>query len=328
MPALWRRITGALPGVLLYMVTIGSWAQEKEYQFLGPVEIIKNGVVELAVAAHVGRVVSFRRTPGSEWLAVNDARPNPEWHWNPWGGDRVWPTPQALCPQIYGNTGFDPVIDGQPWEILEKGANFLMMRSRESQALGVRVWRRIELPEGEPVAVHDFRLEATGPRRFPTHVWTVSQVLDPDALFVETDRHIPHFGLKPFPFKWWPEYSAGPPQTQTRHQGRALEIRADQNLKLGTYGRWIAAVRGQEAFLQTISYNPTELYLEASNLQVYADTARSIYEIETLSPTWSPNSDTMFFWKVRWDLFSLDPGKDTTQQLLERTRAHHAPKQD
>lgn len=307
MASLPHAFAGILAGALMAMPANSSRAGEV-YRHLGPVEVIENGVVRLAVAPRIGRVVSFRRPDGPEWLAVNDAVRNPGWHWNPWGGDRVWPTAQMLCPQIYGNTGFDPAIDGLPWKVVGKGANFLELLSAESKELGIRIQRRIELPAGEPVAVHEFRLESVGTRRYPVHVWTVTGISAPEKILLETDPHVPHFGFKRF--KWWPEYSPAVPTVEKIDSDRALAVTVADDKKIGAYGRWIAALRDGEIFLQTIRYDAKALYLEASNLQVYTEKARAIYEMETLSPTWLPGKNGTFFWTVRWELITLPKGAD------------------
>lgn len=298
------RLARFSPGILALTLAVANPASAKTaFRHLGPVETLDNGVVRLEVAPRIGRVVSFRRVDGPEWLAVNDSAPNPGWHWNPWGGDRVWPTAQMLCPQIHGNTGFDPVIDGQPWEIVERGEHFLELRSGESKDLGIRIRRRIELPAGTAAAVHEFRVESAGPRRFPVHVWTVTGVLDPEKILLETDRRVPHFGFKPF--KWWHENSPAMPVVEEIDSGRSLAVTMADDKKIGTYGRWIAALRGGEMFLQTIPYDSGALYLEASSLQVFTEKKRAIYEMETLSPTWLPGKDESFSWTVRWELIAL-----------------------
>jgi len=301
--------------LLLFGVCLRAPAAEADaYLHLGPVERITNGIVTLGVAPRVGRIVSFRRSGGTEWLKVNDVAPPTGWNWNPWGGDRVWPTCQLLCQQIYGNGGFDPVIDGGPWEITGRGRNFIELLSGGSQPLGIRIRRRIELPAGLPAAVHTFRLESIGPRRFPVHLWTVTEIREPEKILLETDRRVPHAGSKPF--RKWPEHTPAPPEVAEIDEGRSLAVGLGVSMKIGTYGRWIAALRGGEAFLQSISYDPKAVYLEASSLQIYAETKRSIYEIETLSPTWFPGSGGDFSWVVRWELVPLSSSENPERSIL------------
>lgn len=304
--------------VLAVALAISALTAEENFHHLGSVEVIENGVVRLAVAPKIGRVVSFRRISGPEWLAVDDAAAKPSWHWNPWGGDRVWPTAQMLCPQIYGNTGFDSVIDGQPWEVVAKGVNYLEMRSGASRQLGLRIRRRIELPPGKAAAVHTFHGESTGPRRYPVHIWTVTGISAPEKIFLETDRRVPHPGSKAF--RWWPEHSPAFPIVQELDSGGVLQVTMTDDKKIGTFGRWIAALREGETFLQTILYDPSALYLEASNLQAYTENARGIYEIETLSPTWLPGEAEPFSWIVRWELIILPEGADPQKAVSREAR--------
>ena len=289
-----------------------------QFTHLGPVEMIENGVVRLEVAPKIGRVVSFRRIGNPEWLQVEDKAPNPGWHWNPWAGDRIWPTPQFLCPQIYGNSGFDPVIDGEPWEVVAKTASSIELRSGVSPRLGIRILRRIELPPGESTAIHSLRIESIGRRKFPVHIWAVTGLRNPEKFFIETDSRIPHFSAKAF--RVWLEMTPKTPKVEFWNREQALGIDADTTKKIGTYGRWVAAVRDRELFLQTISFDPKDLYLEASNLQIFTDRTHNTYEMETLSPTWMPGRGGSFKWNIRWDLIELPdkPGSRSSPWALRK----------
>lgn len=296
---LW--IASPLRVVLAAFLVAHPCAQAAEFVHLGKVEFIENQTVRLGVALKVGRIVSFQRKEGKEWLVVEDKASNPGWFWNPWGGDRVWPTAQFLLPQIYGNTGFDPVIDGQPWEVLARSESSIEFRSGLSPQLGIRIIHGIELlPSG---VMHTYQVVKEQPSPFPVHVWTVTGISLPDYALLESDAQIPHPGN--LPFKWWREHATKVPDGKLLGASRALKIAPSPKTKIGTYGTWIAAVRGEEAFLQVISYDPAQLYLEASNLQFYADPRQGIHELEGLSPTWYLNPGETKTWKIVWRIVDI-----------------------
>jgi len=283
-----------------------------DFKVLGPVETLDNGVVTLDVALKVGRIVSFQKKGEANWLKVEDKEPNPDWHWNPYGGDRVWPSVQEYCPQIYGNLGCDPVIDGQPWKLISKTPDTLVMQSGLSPQLGVTITRKIELVKGAAEARIHLVLEKTAESKFPVQLWTVTAVRKGAGTWMEADRRVMHFGWKPF--KSWADVSPTVPPAKSIEKTGVLKVPLDGKLKVGTYGRWVAMVDGTGAFVQTVSYDPAELYLEASNLQAYVDPDLGIYEIETLSPGWFLRPGERREWTVDWKLVSFPKDAETDAQ--------------
>ena len=275
------------------------------YQHLGKVETLENGVVSLDVALEIGRIVSFKRHGEPDWVVAFDQETIPSWHWHPWGGDRVWPTAQHLNYQIYGNNGFDPVIDGQPWELVSKTKTSLIMRSGLSPQLGIQITHRIELPAKSAQVLHTYRVDRLESNPYPVHVWTITGVSEGDYILMESDASTPHPNHKPY--RRWAELHSQPPTASLIPDSRILKFTwaNDKTQKLGTYGNWIAMVRGREAFCQVIEFDPDALYLELSNLQAYMNRDRSTYEIEALSPTWTLRKGESEEWIVRWELVSL-----------------------
>lgn len=286
------------------------------FEQLGPVETLDNGEVTLDVALKVGRIVAYHRKNEPNWLHVEDRVPPAGWNWNPWGGDRVWPTAQALCTQIYGNGGFDPVIDGQPWELISKTKTTLEMRSGISPQLGLRITRRIELMPASSAVEHTFLVERVAPSIFPVHVWTVTGLKAGDYVLMESDPRVQHPGWKPF--KMWPGLpkDGAPAKAALLPGTRNLQVAWPQTstIKVGAFGRWIALVSGGSALRQTVSYDPKLLYLEESNLQTFLAPETSIYEIETLSPTWTLRTGEKETWTVRWQLVDFPADVTTAEQ--------------
>lgn len=277
-----------------------------EFAQLGPVETLDNGVVTLDVALRVGRIVSYHRHGEPDWLVVHDEVPHPGWNWNPWGGDRMWPTSQELNYQIYHNNGFDPVIDGKPWTLVSKTATSLEMRSGISPQLGLQVTHRIELVGKTTGVRHTYRLERLAGSNFPVHVWTVTGVRAGDFTLMESDPRVSHDGYKPYR-RWAERDFMVPPAATILPDTRILRVLPpkDGSIKLGTYGRWIALVSGRSAFWQGIDYLPDQLYLDACNLETFADTKTGTHELEALSPSWFMPKGESRQWTVHWRLLDF-----------------------
>lgn len=284
-----------------------------DFVHLGPVETLDNGAVVLSVAPRVGRVVAYHRPGEADWLAAFDLPPLTQWHWNPWGGDRVWLTSQPMNRHIYGNPGFDPVIDGQPWEVLSKTATSIELRSGVSLELGLRVTRRIELVGKTTEVLHAFRVERVAESPFPVHVWAVTGVRAGDYMLMESDPRSPHEDGKPYRTWTGVDFTA-PPRADLLPDTRVLQVlpppRKD-SMKAGTYGRWVALVAGGSAFWQGTAYLHGQFYQDACSLQTYISNKYKIQELETLSPTWFLAKGETREWTVRWRLLDF-PAEATT----------------
>ncbi len=292
---------------VLLLVQLGPAVGGDKYQVLGPTETLDNGLVTVEVALQIGRVTSYARKGEPNWLSINDSLPTPGWHWNPWGGDRIWPTSQSLFAQIYHNNGCDPVIDGAPWTLVTKTRTRLEMKSGISPELGLQITRRIDLVPNSTEVIHAFRLERVKASPFPVHLWNITAVRAGDYLLLESDPAIEHPANKPF--KWWPDASPAEPKAALLKPTRILDVPwPTTKVKLGTYGRWIALVSGGAAFIESISYDSRLPYLDGSSLQTYIETERHIYEMETLSPTWFLKEGESQEWKVRWKLIDFPDG--------------------
>lgn len=291
----------------------GDIRAAEAFTHLGPVETLDNGVVRLGVALRVGRVVSYRRGDEPDRLVVRDEAPLAWWPMNLWGGDRIWPTVQSLNPQIYGGTMCDPVIDGQPWELVRRTPTSLEMRSGVSPHLGLRVTRRIELAGGTTEVLHAWRLERVSASRFPVHVWAVTGVRAGDYVLMESDARASHGAGAPFKAFPSDDPKSPPPVAALLPGTRVLRVDwpAKDAAKAGTYGRWIAMVAGGSALLQTVEFPHGELFLDASNLQTYNDPVAGLHEIETLSPTWQLAPGETREWTVRWRLVDFPPSVAT-----------------
>lgn len=304
---------------------------------LGKILPLCNGVVHLEISPQTGRITHFARTGGENWIDVNDVAVPAGTDWKPWGGDRIWPYLLQLAPQIFGNRFFDPALEDEPWEIraytplASRGTHTdagtpasITIVSQPSPHLGIRVTRTITLPAGQAAVLHDVLLERLPDppeslpqqhRGFPLHVWAVTSITQADAILLAYDSRVPQSAYGE-PYKWWPSISpqrpdvallSSAPSALPQEQALLIPWPSPQSgaLKVGTYGTWIAALRGGEAFVQSIDYDPRALYLDESSLQAYLEPARGLYEIETLSPSWFLLPGQSRNWKIRWQLMPL-----------------------
>ena len=293
--------------VLFVLVFLAASAcLRAEFAQLGPVETLDNGAVSLQVALRVGRITSYQRAGEPNWLVVHDEVPHPGWNWNPWGGDRMWPTSQTLNYQIYRNNGFDPVIDGQPWTLISKTATTLEMRSGISPELGLQVTHRIELVGKTSDVLHTYRVARVSESPFPVHVWTVTGIRLGDYMLMESDARVKHEGYQPYR-TWSGTDFTERPAASLLPDTRILQIAPPKagSMKVGTYGRWIASVSGGSAFWQSVAYLPDQLYLDACNLEAFMNVNTATYELETLSPSWFLAKGETREWTVRWRLLDF-----------------------
>ena len=290
---------------MLLLLGQPGWAVGGDkYQVLGPTETLENDLVTIEVAPKIGRVTAYQRKGESNWLMIDDRPPTPGWHWNPWGGDRLWPTSQSLFAQIYHNNGCDPIIDGAPWTLVTKTRTSLEMKSGISPELGLQITRRIDLVPNSTEIIHTFRLDRVTASPFPIHLWNITAVRAGDYFLLESDPTIEHPDNKPF--RWWPDTFPAQPKAVLLKPLPILQVPwPATKVKLGTYGRWIALVSGSAAFIESISYDSRLPYLDGSSLQTYIDPERHIYEMETLSPTWFLKEGESREWKVRWRLIDF-----------------------
>ena len=125
-------------------------------------------------------------------------------------------------------------------------------------------------------------------------------------MLMESDPRVGHDGYKPY--RCWPAQDFPTPAVASLLPGtRILKVLPpkDGSMKLGTYGHWIAQVSGRSAFWQGVDYLPEQLYLDACNLEGFADTETGTYELETLSPSWFLTKGESRQWTVRWRLLDF-----------------------
>jgi hypothetical protein len=149
---------------------------------------LTNGVVEAIVVPAVGRVMQFRfagEDAGPFWEnpAVDGHRAGKDSEgWANYGGDKVWPAPQAAWPKIAGSGWPPPAgFDGRPAQA-EVGGGDVTLVFPPDEAYGLQVRRRIALVPGAPVMRITTTFAKTAGAPVEAGIWTITQLRDPLAI--------------------------------------------------------------------------------------------------------------------------------------------------
>jgi hypothetical protein len=251
---------------------------------------LTNPLIRLEVSPSVGRIIHFGPTGGANLFWINTERgvekgpTRGELTYRNYGGDKIWPTLQAIWPRAYGGQGQwppDGIIDGQAWTLIDRSERRLVMQSPQAAHLGIQVKREIELHETEPRVTIRNTITRQKANIFPVHVWTISQVRWPNYVLMDVahDRTMD---------QTWIPMGGKNVETLVQPIGDDAAIRFDiepkrgGGNKVGTLGRWLAAVWDDHIWYQWTDFDPAGMYPDASSVQIYYD--GNYTELELLSP--------------------------------------------
>ena len=282
---MWRQATlpPTAPSVPIAWVGLGEIVRDRSI-------FLDNGRARLGVCPEVGRIVWFSSSETRDnVLWINDSQPFIERRasqgWCNWGGDKLWPAPQSDWAEVMGwRWPPDPVLDGLSWKLLDHGPLSCVMESRPSPYWGVAFRRRITMDADRPLVEIRNTMVRVSECGSPVNIWSVTQVERPECCLLG----IAEPTAEPSRASWrW--LSGEPPGVAAspvvREIGGAVEYSppGEPPTKIGTMGRWIAAVYPDVIFLQeTAVIDPDGDYADNASVQVYAD-ARCV-EMELLSP--------------------------------------------
>ena len=181
------------------------------------------------------------------------------------------------------------------------------------------VTRSFRLDPDAPVARITNTLLRTQANPFPLHAWTVTQVQTPDAAVLDAAGDRPADTPASLPLT---SETAEKVASRLAPLGDASgATRWDQSgplhAKLGSHGRWVAAVYPDLTFLQRTAYDPTGGYLDDSSVQVYR--GDPYLELELWSPLAQPAPGEELSNEVTWEL--LDAPAEEAERLLMRLDA-------
>ncbi len=259
---------------------------------------LESPAARLEVAPGIGRIVAFGPPAGPDLLWRNSeaglAEAREKNAWLNYGGDKLWPTQQCNWSKIHVQSWPpDRSLDGSAWEVLKTEKNLVGLRSPVSPDLNVRFTREISLLEGAAGVAIKNSLEQVAPSPFPVFIWSITQIRPPEFCLLDIAPEQP-FADKPFVL-----LSKDVPPTSLVAAGRALRLEplAGKSVKVGTFGRWLAAVFPDYVLLQQGAYAPGECYPERANMEIYWDAKNG----------WKPTADN---WPQReWnsDYVELEP---------------------
>ena len=159
-----------------------------EYRGWPDAVFLRNGEVEAVIVPAIGRVMQFRiagEADGPFWEnpAVDGRRASQDTKgWFNYGGDKVWPAPQAAWPRIAGRGWPPPAgFDGRPAQAEISGSAVTLVFPPDP-TYGLQVRRRIALTPGRQVMTITTTFEKTSGSAVEVGVWTITQLRDPEAV--------------------------------------------------------------------------------------------------------------------------------------------------
>ncbi len=293
---------------------------------------VSNEALRLSIAASVGRIVELRPAGGEDlmWRTTADkaAEGEAQDKWVNLGGDKVWPALQAMWGRYLPHGGGwppDPAIDGSRWDVVEHADRRVVIRSPVAPELGLRITRTIELDAREPRVVIHNRIERVQPSIFPVHIWSVSQLKQPDYTLLGVAQRRPQGPQGRELHTVFGNFAKDKVSAQVTPlaEGRAVrwDLTHEGGGKVGTLGTWCAAVYDGWVVVHQSAFDPAGSYPDASNMQVY--THGEYVELETLSPQSHPQPGEAIENTVVWTLLPTE-GRDDAA-LVEAIEKLPAP---
>ena len=161
-------------------------------------------------------------------------------------------------------------------------------------------------------------IEQTARSPFPVFIWSVTQIRPPEFCLLDIAPE------QPFPDKPFINLtSRGTPSMAMVPGERAVRMQAlpEKHTKLGTLGRWLAAVYPDCILLQSAAYDSTGCYSERANMEVYWNAKTGHKPTSDNWPTGTWNQDYVELEPIS-PLKHLQPGETlaytVTWQILPR----------
>lgn len=299
---------GLLTGLIFPMKLSAS---SPEPAWPGPAIVLDNGKVRLVISPQIGRITAFHQHGEANWLAPATEPLPPGQPWPSYPGDKLWPSAQFLWPQIHGSNGPDPVFDKLPWTVTRQEPLVVTLLSATSPRLGVQAERTIRLsPEGTRL-LQTCKLIRREASAFPVCVWMVTTCPLADYILLDLHPQAARSSGRPY----HPFGSPAHPLDNVRVWEEAAAVQfgwpTTGAQKAGTYGHWIALIRGDRGLVQRVQFVADGCYLEESNLQAWVAPHNRLCEIETSSPHWFLRPGEEAVWDIQWELVDF-PATCTT----------------
>lgn len=263
---------------------------------------LENAQARVVIRPDIGRVISFARRGGENRLWVADD-PNAFGAPMPlYGGLKIMVSPEVLWPQIRGVKHSDPATDGGSWNVLEQSSLHVRMQTF-SKDLGITVTWTIRLHDERAELQIDYDVKRTTNNPFPVHLWSITQIPLEGDLYLSSLPHVPDpYRNCIWALKLDDVVEIFPEQQALRFSGVAV----NEPLKIGTFGRWIAHIKENEAFVVCAPEVERRAYVEGSNLQAFSWAGRfPFYEMEVTSPLYDLRLGESFQTLEKWMLLDL-----------------------
>jgi hypothetical protein len=278
---------------------------------------LTDGKTEAIVVPALGRLMSFRRVGGENWLWDNSdaARKSSGKGWKNWGGDKTWLAPQARWNELGGKAGWPPPRewDGAPFQSQILSGGKLKIWGPVSPVTGTRISRVFYHDENGDFVVEQTVSKVEG-AAIEASIWSVAQVASKylNAVFLPLSQASAYENG----FRWLNEK----PGAEVSPMPRAVApnvlqvVPAGVAFKIGTDAprATIAAMRGTEV-LMLKSARPDGIYPDGQTsdnglpIELFnsGDAINGYVELELLSPLLQFKSGERRTHAVRWSVHSL-----------------------
>jgi hypothetical protein len=294
---------------------------------------LANEHISAVIVPALGRVMSFSRPGGDNWLWSGmtpsaDGKFTSPLSWSNWGGDKTWLAPQSNWLALAGRTWppdptwGDPAAGPHVGRVLPSGG--LSVTGPVSPLSGLRVLREYRL-EGAELVITQTAENVSGPAR-TVALWSVTNVDPPEATFFVPSPQSAHAD-------GYCDYRADQPPLRVTRQAGLLIVKSGTThvQKLGFDTPWaaLAVQRGRELFVQRAEHPagtyPHGAHGVGSSAEYYdsgtgAGVPKPYVEVELLGPltTLAPGQKTTL--TVRWRLEPLPDNFTATDEQLSVIR--------
>lgn len=273
--------------------------------WLGQTHVLENATCRVVIAPKIGRIIDFHTHNTPNWFAPILDKPLADGQaWPSYNGDKLWPTAQFLWPQIYGDMIPDPVMDKAAWSVISEDKTSITLQSGISVPLGIQAVRQITLHEDQAELSQRYTLERIQPSSYPVCVWTISSCTMGDYALLDCQSSPSHAGNRRYHTFGQAQYPLLNAEILETGNTAKFTWPTSGSSKIGTYGKHVALIRANEAFIQTVNWDKSACYLEESSLQAWVGIENGFCEIETSSPYWHLRVGESADWEIKWKLVS------------------------
>jgi hypothetical protein len=301
---------------------------------------LSNGHFAVVVVPQVGKIMSLA-VSGKENIVWNNpdlagmplaeaSAHEPVWGWANFGGDRFWVVQQADNAQVSGGKPWPPdtVFDGERWkyEVQEDGS--LILESGESPRGGVKAWRRLSFGSAPNLLLIHQKITAvrkSGMRPLNL-IQNVTALRNPEMVIFKMPGET-HFPVNPRAGAQSPfPNGVGPltfPKGDDFHKFFASEggygflTQPEKGftgkIYLDLRTGWLAAVYGNQVYLQIFRYVPDAYYPDGGcSAEVYVS---DYFEIEVLSPADVLKEGESIDFDIGWATHEIDVNGKTRVEI-------------